>query len=306
MSTDAIKLKRAIVLANTRSGVSTSVCSAFKAIEQSWSELGIELTYQFSNSVEDGLRKTRTAIEQKVDAVLVAGGDGMVNTIGSLLIGTDVALGVLPAGSGNGFARHFDIPLSVEEAAKALRHGFCATIDAGTANGRPFFVTCSLAWDGSFLRHFEKYPIRGVLPYILAGAQGFLEYKPQPFSVQIDDQPAVDYADPIVFTTANLSQYGGGARIAPTAKADDGYLELVVVSRQDVARVLPGITRLFSGTIHELDGVSTLRFRRLVVERRTPADIQVDGEIVNGPTRVEIVVKPAALRVLLPAAHASA
>ncbi|MBU1695390.1 MAG: diacylglycerol kinase family lipid kinase [Verrucomicrobia bacterium] len=288
------------VLINPRSGGWWSSQAIQKAFDDYWEGADMDLTYQFSHSVEDGKQKARRAVEEGVDTVLVVGGDGMVNTIGSMLVGTPTALGVIPVGSGNGFARHFNIPLDPESAVRVLRHAKRRAIDVGMANGRPFFVTCSLAWDAALVRSFERFPVRGSLPYVLAAAYELLGYVPQPVEVQLDAEK-MSWADPLVFTVANLTQYGIGAQIAPRAKPDDGWLELVVVARQDAPRVLASLPRLFNGSFHRLPGVVTKRFRRMTVQRAVPAPIQMDGELVEPTNDVTVEVVPKALTILVPA-----
>jgi diacylglycerol kinase (ATP) len=109
-----------------------------------------------------------------------------------------------------------------------------------------------------------------------------------------------------VFTAANLTQYGGGARIAPSARPDDGLLELVVILRQDMPRLLASLNRLFDGTFDDLPGVETRHFRILHVYRRAPAPIQIDGELVHAPADVTVSILPRALTVLVPRRGAEA
>ena len=270
------------------------------AAEAGWQGEDIDLYYQMSNSVADGQAKVRRALASGVDTILVAGGDGMVNTIGAELIGSEVAFGVLPTGSGNGFARHFDIPLQPARAAAALRSAVPQWIDVGEANGRPFFVTCGMAADASLMRHFEKSPVRGIAPYVFAAAYEIFEYTPQSFVVSLDGGPEESFDDVLVFTVANLTQFGGGALIAPQACADDGLLELVVVRRQDAAGLAKAIPSLFNGTLDRAPGVTMRRFQTLDVVRPKPGVIQVDGEVLDAPARIEVRVRRRALRVLVP------
>jgi diacylglycerol kinase family enzyme len=295
-------MKSVRVLVNPRSGLGGGLGPTLQAIESAWRDEGCEVTYQFSHDPADGRAKVRRALRDDVDVVLVVGGDGMVNTIGAELVGTDVALGVIPTGSGNGFARHFGIPLTPGKAAAALRDADRCAIDVGFANRRPFFVTCSMAADAAVARAFERSPVRGILPYVFAAAYELFEYVPQPFHVNVDGGEDLTFKDPLIFTIANLTEFGGGAKIAPQACADDGFLELVVVGRPDAARAMAGIGRLFDGTIDRVPGVVTRRFRRLEVRRRKVGDIQVDGELVEGLSDVIVSVKERALTVLVPRA----
>ena len=292
--------RRVRVLMNPKSGRGHGVEAIFHAVDAAWSEPGLDVTYQFSHDAEDGREKVRRAVKDGVDTILVAGGDGMVNTIGAELVGTTVALGVIPTGSGNGFARHFGIPLQVDEAAADLAGATRCQIDVGVANGRPFFVTCSMAADASVVKTFEAFPFRGILPYVFAAAYELFDYQPQPFRAILDGREELVISNPLLFTVANLTQFGGGAQVAPQARADDGFLELVVIQKQDAGRALANVGRLFDGTLDTLPGVITRRFQHLVVERERDAVIQMDGELQESVAKVDVTLHPGQLTVLVP------
>lgn len=291
-------MKQVLVLINPKSGVGGPY-RYITAIQDAWDNDEHDVYYQFSLSAEDGAAKVRRAIDYGIDIVLVVGGDGMVNTIGRELVGTDVALGVIPAGSGNGFARHFKIPLQPVAAAEALLNGKPLPIDVGKANGRLFFVTCSLAWDGALVETFEKYPFRGLVPYVLAGAQQLLEYKAQAFHVTIDNE-VLELKHPMIFTVANLSQFGSDFLVAPDAQADNGNLELVAIERKDMPLVLAQVHRFIEKTFHQHPLVVNRHFKTMSVRRENNSPIQVDGEIFNTDHEVTIEVIPSALNVIVP------
>ncbi len=299
-------MRRVRVLINPNSGRSSALEEVVRAVNRHWDRPDCEVTFQFSNDVQDGHRKVRRMVEEGVDTVLVMGGDGIINTAGSELVGTSVSLGVIPTGSGNGFARHFGIPLNVEAAAEALADAEVRSIDVGLANGRPFFVTCSMAADASLVRTFEAFPFRGIIPYVFAAAYELFDYQPQRFEVELDGSEALSFQSPLVFTVANLTQFGGGARIAPKARHDDGFLEMVVMEKQEAGRALANVGRLFDGTIDMLPGIVTRRFQRMRVRREKAAVIQVDGELQESGPDVEVTVRRDGLNVLVPRKAATA
>lgn len=293
-------LRKVRVLVNPKSGLGASFDSFWGLVEKHWSGPDVDVTYQFSNDVDDGRRKAGRAVREGIDTILVAGGDGMVNSIGGELVGTSTALGVIPTGSGNGFARHFGIPLDIPQAVKALSRARKRPIDVGTANDRPFFVTCSLAWDAAIARRFEDFPFRGIAPYVFAAAAELITYEDQPIHAALDDGPAQTIPNPILFTVANLTQFGGGAQIAPKARPDDGFMELVVALRPDLPLLLMNIGRLFNGTIDQLPQITTRRFQRMDLHRPKATPIQLDGELVEAGREVAIRLLPKALSVLVP------
>ncbi|MCX7007845.1 MAG: diacylglycerol kinase family lipid kinase [Kiritimatiellaeota bacterium] len=289
------------VLINPNAGTNNPLDAVVQSVNRHWDTLENEVTFQTSNDASDGCRKAEHAVRDGVDTLLVAGGDGMINTVGHALLDTGVALGVIPTGSGNGFARHFNIPLALDEAVRALAGARRARIDVGTVNDRPFFVTCSMAWEAAIARSFERLSLRGPLPYLLAGFREYVTFTPQPLEVTLDGGERLRFPDPMIFTVANLTQYGGGAKIAPHAEADDGQLELIVLPRQDVAQVITSLPRLYDGTLLQLPDLFTRRFRDLTIRRAHAAQIQLDGELLDAGTTVNVSVLPQALTVLVPA-----
>ncbi len=292
--------RKVLVLVNPRSGLRWGFDSVRHALDRFWDQPGTELSYQFCQSKQDGFDKAQRAADRGADCVLVMGGDGTVNTVGRALIGREVSLGIIPVGSGNGFARHFEIPLTPDKAIEALARAAPREIDVGVVAGTPFFVTCSMAWDASIAKSFERSPIRGIVPYVFAGVQEFFEYQSQDMHVSLDGGKEIIFRAPMVFTVANLSQYGGGAKIAPHAKENDGRLELVVALRQDIHKLIANIGRLFDGSLHDLPEVDSSTFCAMEVWRDRPTPIQVDGELVEAGVNVRVGVLPQKLRVLVP------
>lgn len=292
--------KRVWVLVNPRSGLRWSFDRMRGAMDRFWERPGTEVVYQFCQNPGDGVEKAQRAVAAGADTILVAGGDGTVNSIGRALIGTPVVLGIIPVGSGNGFARHFGIPLDPARAVEALAQGRVQKVDVGVVDRHPFLVTCSMAWEAAVARTFARSPIRGILPYVFAGMQELFDYAPQDLAIELDGGRELTFREPMIFTVANLSQYGGGARIAPEARSDDGMLELVVVLRQDLAVLIANIGRLFDGTLAAMPEVATHRFRTLVVRRSHASPIQVDGELVEAGSTVNVGLHASTLDVLVP------
>ena len=300
MNTNTTPLRKVLVLINPKSGLPRTFSTMRQAFDRYWERDDLELSYQFTQSKEDGIAKAQRAVDRGVDTLIVSGGDGTVSTISRVLVGTDTVLGVIPSGSGNGFARHFGIPLSAPKAVEALAQATVKPIDVGVVNGMPFFVTCSMAWDAAIVRSFDKSPLRGIIPYVFAGVQEFFDYRPQDMSVELADGETLDFHLPVLFTIANLTQYGGGAMIAPHAKEDDGKLELVVGLQRDFALILANLPRLFDGSINRFPRIISRSSEAMTIRRVNPVPIQVDGEVVEAPEVIEVSVKPGALKVLVP------
>ena len=300
MDTRSDGLRRVRILVNRRSGFVWSFDTVQAAFDDYWDTSENDLSYQFCKDAQDGWIKAKRAAEQGVDVLLVVGGDGTISTTGAALIGTNTVLGAIPMGSGNGFARHFGISLKPAEAALDLATAEVKAIDVGCVNGQPFLATCSMAWDAAIVRTFQKSPVRGILPYVFAGVYEFFDYKTQPLEVILDDNETMSIPDPLVFTIANLTQYGADVRISPDAEPDDGKLELVTARKQDVPALLGSMVNLSKKSLSEFPKVTYRQFRKLTARRPESAVIQVDGELVEAPAEVTVEVVPQCLKVLVP------
>lgn len=292
------------VFYNRRSGPGIS---RFQRVEESferaWADVADEIGWYFPTSREDSRRKVRAALDDGADLVVAAGGDGTVSSIGVELAGTGVPLAVVPMGSGNGLARHFRQKLDAAEAVAQLAGGQVVPMDIARANGRPFLVSASVAWDADLVRAYDRLPMRGVGSYVLAGAMTLLDYVPQPLTVTVDGEAPFTIDDPLLFTVGNVSGWGGGALIDPASDAADGKLELVAGRKRDAARMLGDIAVVFTEGSRALPGAIHRSFARMRVERPAPAPIQLDGERMDADAVIDFTVDPGALRILVPGAE---
>lgn len=233
------------------------------------------------------------------DLVMAFGGDGTMNEVAQALVGTATVLGIIPCGSGNGLARHLRIPLEATAALELLASGKPRVIDAGYADGRPFFVISGLGFEAEIARRFNLLTRRGLPGYLATGARGWWSYLPQDCVIV---QDGVRQARKVfTLAVANSSQYGNNARIAPRAVVDDGLLDLAAVPPVNLFNGPPLLARLFAGTLDRRADVLQLRGARFTVERVAPGPLHTDGEVHEAGSSVEYTVRPRCLQVLVPA-----
>ena len=128
-----------------------------------------------------------TAAKEKVDIVVAIGGDGTINEIGRALIHTDTALGIIPCGSGNGLARHLQIPLEPKAAIDIINESSVACIDYGKINNIPFFCTCGVGFDAFVSLKFADSGKRGLLTYLENTLHESLSYKPETYEIENEE-----------------------------------------------------------------------------------------------------------------------
>lgn len=212
-----------------------------------------------------------------------------------------VALGIVPAGSGNGLARELGVPRRPADALRAALSGVERVIDAGELEGRLFVHGAGIGFDAHVAARFNARPAgrRGLWPYLALGLRELLRYRAADCTVRLDDATVRRRA--LLAVCANARQYGGGARIAPDARPDDGLLDVVVVADQLPLRRLMEVPRLFAGTLAALPGVLVRRSRAVEVTADRPLPVHVDGESLPDVPRLTGRTLPGALRVRVPA-----
>ena len=241
------------------------------------------------------------AIDRGVHTVIAWGGDGTINEVGSVLAGTGAALGVVPSGSGNGFARALGLPLAPRAAVDGALLGVERLIDVGELNGRTFLNIAGVGLDARIAERFNacEQGRRGMGPYFRIGLHEAFQYRPAPADVELDGEQF--HLNPLLVAFANGREYGNRACIAPHARLDDGRLEAVVVEdRRPLAR-LWGSRHVLAGRPDRAPGMIFRSIQHAEVRAAGPLPFHVDGEhgIASGVVMVRI--RPGYLRVRVPA-----
>jgi YegS/Rv2252/BmrU family lipid kinase len=245
----------------------------------------------------DGARAVRAALDAGTDRLVVWGGDGTLNDVASVLLDTGVGLGIIPGGSGNGLARGLGLPLDVEAAVQVAMLGRLRAIDTGRVDGHAFLNVAGVGLDAAVAERFNTHNLRrGLLPYITSILAEWRATEAHRFHIRLDEAMPIDIEAHFV-VVCNGQQYGHGARIAPAAAFDDGWLDVVAVPR-----VTPGLMvrhgwRLFNGTLPSAPGVFTGRARRVELSHPVPLPIHLDGEVIGTETARTFEVRPRSLRV---------
>ncbi len=243
----------------------------------------------------------REAAQMGFAAAVAIGGDGTINETARGLVGTSTALGVIPRGSGNGFARELGMPLLFEEAVMRLQRAKAVACDAGRANGELFLnlagvgIEADIAWQ--FMEH-GKTGSRGMWPYFKIGVQTALSYKPK--TLKLDTDGVVTHRAPLTLVFANGRQYGSNFKIAPHASLTDGMLDMVSVLDAPKWKLALAAPFFFTDVRRPLGVTQTAQVKRAVIH--LPGDIiyHIDGEPRKTQNTLEIMVEPKALKVLFP------
>ncbi|HEY7350354.1 MAG TPA: diacylglycerol kinase family protein [Ktedonobacterales bacterium] len=246
-----------------------------------------------------GHRLASQAVAAGVDIVISAGGDGTLNEIIQGLAGTDVALGVLPMGTMNVWAREVGIPLNLPGALQVLIDGEQRRMDLGTANGRYFLLFAGIGADGKITSMIEHHFLKrlGLFSYIIAGAVVGLGPLDFHMRLRVDGRSFRTRASLIIIGNTRL--YGGLMTFTNQAYGDDGMLDMCIVRRQGLLGRLRVVLNAFRKRYPLGARVSYERFRTLTIDSPVPIPIEVDGEPA-GTLPTVFRVAPQMLTVIVP------
>jgi YegS/Rv2252/BmrU family lipid kinase len=291
---------RVVAIINPMSGAGLNPSIATARVAMIGAELerrGIDHAIVVTERAGHAREIAARAAADGTDLVIVWGGDGTVNEVGGALAGSPTALGLIPAGSGNGLAGALAVPREPMAAiGKALSDKTLA-IDAGMLNDRAFFNVAGIGFDAHIATLFNQRARgrRGKWPYIVIGVREGCSYVAKTYKVTLDGSSVTSQALLIAF--ANGSEYGMGVRIAPQAQLNDGQLDACVVEDRPVVFRFLHARHLALGSIQRAPRLVTASVRQASVETDGDIVYHVDGEPGVVRNRVDITIRPGALRV---------
>ncbi len=289
----------AAILINPTSGKGRSAKHAPIAVQR-LRDRGVQVAVIEGSSAEQSLQLARQAVAGGVDALIACGGDGTVHCALQAVAGSEVALGIIPVGTGDDIARALDLPLAdVIAAADVIAEGRTRLVDYAQvrcADGteRAFLAVMSAGFDSEVTERANtlRWPT-GSSRYLVATLAELGVYRPVEFSITVDGLTTV--AEGMMLAIGNGSSYGGAMYVCPRALPDDGLLDLTFLSRTSKFTFLKTFPQVFKGTHVTKPWVLTMRGRAVHVEAAGQT-AYADGERV-GPLPVDVDVVPQGLRV---------
>jgi diacylglycerol kinase (ATP) len=273
-------------------------------VESLLRSLGIQHTMHISGSPADPERMAREAADQGIETIAALGGDGHVGTCANGVAGTDSALAVIPAGTGNDFARLLGIrPKDPLAAARLLQDPVTRRLDmvrVTTPQQERYYVNVAGAGFDSEVNAYANRMrhIKGKAKYVVATFALLPRFKAGQFHVVVDGE---EHELPgMLIAVGNGVSYGGGMKVCPTAVPDDGLLDLCVIgdiSKADFIRTFP---KVFKGRHVEHPKVTVLRGKSVTISAERTLQVFADGEHV-GTLPATFTVVPNSLPVVVPA-----
>jgi len=247
------------------------------------------------------LKLAKKALDNKADIVVACGGDGTINEVGQSLVKTSILLGIIPLGSGNGFARHFNIPRNINHALDIIFKNFSTIIDVGKINNTFFFSNFGLGIEARFIHEYSKKEIRGLKGYIISFFKTISLYKKQKIEIEFNNVKKIIF--PFLFLVSNTSQQGYNFSITPEANVNDGELELVYSENHSVLALFYNliISLLIKIKSFQLLKYSEINKINIIKKDNAPFCLQIDGEILNiNQKKIFLELIPKSLKVIVP------
>lgn len=294
---------RARIIANPRSGTLRMplALNQLYLVADALTEAGMTTEVCLTERPGHAGELAREAVRNNTEIVVAAGGDGTINEIIQELAGHSTALGVLPLGTVNVWARETHIPLSLPDAARVLLYGARRRVDLGRADNRYFLMMAGVGFDAEVARRVERSLLKRIglklLDYLTTVGVMGVTHKPERVRVKRDGKGREISA--LMLIVGNTRLYGGALTFTRHAVADDGLLDLVVVRGGGLIYRL-GVLR--NALLRRPRGGPSVRYERarsIRVEADAPLPVQVDGELI-GTLPMSFSVAPLALTVIVP------
>lgn len=233
------------------------------------------------------------AIKENINIIIAVGGDGTVNECAKIIINKDIALGVIPCGSGNGFAYHIGMPKNIIRSIKKLNKCQIQTIDSATVNSIPFVNVAGIGFDAHIAYLFSKIKTRGFISYIKLVMQE-LSYKAKEYTITHKSNKIKVYAFFIAF--ANSSQYGNDIKISPYSKNNDGKTDIIIIQKFPKWKIPLFLLQLYKGNIQENKYVQIISTKSIKI-KHNDQHIHLDGEPTKVSNELEIKTHHKSLKI---------
>jgi diacylglycerol kinase (ATP) len=289
-----------------------------KSTYRKWPEIrrllqsrGLVFDFSFTDGKGHAVEIARQAASDGYRFLVAVGGDGTIHEVANGILETDnsseTVLGVICTGTGSDLSRSVGMPRDIVGACNSLKAGNTRRIDAGKVTyerdgricSRYFVNSAGIGFDAAVVDATERLPKYGggTLPYLLGLARSFLRYRNKTVAITIDGRKSRE-VKVLSVVVANGQYFGGGMRVAPEAKTDDGLFDVVTIGdfgKLEIVRVFP---RVYKGSHLTYPKIGLERGKAVTISSGEPFLLHADGELLgNGPVRFELL--PAALALVV-------
>lgn len=237
------------------------------------------------------------AINKNFDIIVAAGGDGTINQVAAQLTNTDKLMGIIPMGSGNGFARHNGISMNAAKAIQLLNKPTLKKVDTMLVNNHPYVNVAGVGFDAHIGHLFATAPTRGFSTYTKIVMKELSNFKPENYTLVIDGKEYKE--DAFLISVTNGSQWGNNATIAPSASTQDGLMDVVVMKPFKIYDIPPLAIQMFTKSIDKNRRIKSFKAQEVLIKRKSKGAVHFDGEPAEMGTEILFKVAPKSLNLIV-------
>ena len=290
-----------LIVYNPTAGQSPDLQNTLDRVANLWRDLGWQVQIAATTSPGDATTKARQASQSGYHAVVAAGGDGTVNEVMNGLVGTQTALGVLPLGTVNIWAREMGLSMDMLKAAASLAKSELTQIDVGRAGNRYFLLMAGIGFDAAVTATISLAEKRrlGVIAYIKQAIQVAWNFRGVRLKLRIDGKRVRGKI--LMVIVGNSQLYGGVVKFTAHATIDDGLLDICVIKGQGMLSAPRRLISIFARHYNRDPLVQYFQGRQIDIrgQRGKALPVQVDGDYL-GKTPMSFQVVPHSLWILVP------
>lgn len=243
----------------------------------------------------DAQRLQQKLEQLKPHKVVAVGGDGTVSLVAKKILGTEMMLGIIPAGSANGMAKELDIPLSITNALQIVVENNVKKADAISVNKQVCLHLSDIGLNARLVKYFEEGNTRGKIGYARVVIKTL--YRKQIIRVVIQTKDTEIRRDAFMIVLANASKYGTGAVINPSGDLYDGLFEVVIIRKVAISEIFK---MWFRPQPFNPKKIEIIQAKAVHIETDHGVHFQVDGEYLGKIKQIDAKILPGKLNILLP------
>ena len=297
MTSQTLHKKKILFIVNPNSGKKKSDLLT-QSIQKEIDIKNFDVEIVYTSYAGHAVKLSRQAVEDRIDIIVAAGGDGTINEVAGEIIDRETVLGIIPMGSGNGLARHLGIPRQIEKAVRLINQFDFTKIDTCSVNQVHFVSIAGIGFDALVAKHFARNERRGFMGYFNVVANKYLKYKPKKYQIVFANGNKLT-TRALFIAFANSNQFGYNTTIAPNARLTDGLIDVCIIKKPMLVSIPIIANLLLLNKINLANDVNIVQTPYLSVTQSRNRVVNIDGEPIRIAKKLNIKINPLSLRVII-------
>jgi YegS/Rv2252/BmrU family lipid kinase len=252
----------------------------FELLEKYFDKSNFAISVKHSTYKKHSVALTQESIAENADIIVACGGDGTINEVASCLVGTDIKLGIIATGSGNGLASNLNIPKSIVKSLLTIKKQSVKQIDVGKINDKYFFSNTGVGFDAKVVKHYEESNQRRLSSYLKATFKTLNELDSDN-TMKIDANDKNMELNPFLVFVSNSNEMGYNMSLTPNASLQDGLLDVIIIPKIGKLKFMWLGMLMFFKRLHIIKDIKSFQTEKLKLYKKGKEafQTQIDGEL---------------------------